>query len=364
MAMVNGSRRFDGLTRHFHAYLRGLDRVGITYATYTCVDPSERWDYPAEGTIVPGYRVPGGGRLEMGINRLLSVFARRLRDVPGDLVHVGDPYLAPLARYRPDVIVNIPDLGKLTTRWYPWPSSLIHNLDLRAVARARGVVCSTDYVRQEVLRRLPIPADAVRVAPLHSLLPPGGPRDSPDPPTEQAPWNLLYVGADRPHKNLPLFLEVLRVAGAKFRGTLVSRLSASTAERIRRLGLGGRMTVLCDVNDLTSVYRDANVLVFPSFLEGFGLPLVEAMGQRLPILASSMTSVPEVVGSAGILLDPTNPADWIAALERLQEPTVYQTLSRASWERSQTFTADRTGAALREAYEAFLNRHASERGAR
>ncbi len=362
VSMVNGSRRFDGHTAHFHAFTRGLDAVGMPYRVYTCVDPSAREEFPLEGELIEGVRVPGGGDLEMAVNRMLPVFARRLRSVPGDLVHVNDAYLARLARYRPDVVVTIADLGKLTTQWYPWPSSFVHNFNLREVARVRGVVCITEHVRQEVIRHLGLPPDRVRIVPHHSSLEPGGPRDAPPPATPSRPWNLLYVATDRPHKNLRCFFDVLRASGDAYRGTLLSRVSSRTARLIAQLGIGDRLTVRPAVDDLRSPYQQADVLIFPSLFEGFGLPVLEAMSQGLPVIASRVTSIPEVVGDAGQLVNPENLKEWLLALRRLSNPSFYRAQSQKAFERASSFSPRRTGEALRAAYEAFLDGDATHQG--
>ncbi len=351
--MVNGSRRFDGHTAHFHAFTRGLRAVGIPFHVYTCVDPSNRADYPLEGEIIQGLRIPGGGNPELAVNRLFPVFARQLRSIPGDLVHVNDVYLAPLARYRTDVVVTIADLAKLTTNWYSWPSAWIHNLNLRQITRARGIVCITEYVRQELMRNLTFPSERIRIVPHHSSLEPGFPRDSPPRPTPASPWNLLYVAADRPHKDLPLFFEILRSAGKAYRGTLLSRITPGTARLIDRMGIADRLTVYQEVEDLRSVYQRADVLVFTSLFEGFGLPVLEAMSQGLPVIASRVTSIPEVVGDAGQLIASRTPAAWLEALYRLADASTYAEQSEMSLERAGSYSARRTGEALRKAYEVF-----------
>jgi glycosyltransferase involved in cell wall biosynthesis len=62
------------------------------------------------------------------------------------------------------------------------------------------------------------------------------------------------------------------------------------------------------------LYADAVALTFPSRFEGFGLPVLEAMGNGCPVIASDTTAIPEVVGDAGVLLDPDDVAGWAAAM--------------------------------------------------
>jgi alpha-1,3-rhamnosyl/mannosyltransferase len=125
---------------------------------------------------------------------------------------------------------------------------------------------------------------------------------------------------------------------------------------VRSMGLASRLTVLRNVPDLTDVYRRAQVLLFPSYYEGFGLPLVEAMSQGVPIIASNRTSVPEVMGDAGPVLPPDDTAAWVAALERLTDPDQYREASRRSYGRGQTFNSDRMRSALLAAYSVVSRR--------
>ncbi len=359
VAMVNGSRRYDGHTAIFRQFLRGLTVAGIEYRAYSCIDPSRREEYPDDGEILEGWRFPGGGSLEVGLNRLARVFPRKLRAAPGDLLHVNDVYLAPLARYRDNVVVTLADLNHLTTRWRPWPYRLLNRISLRSVRKARGIICISEQVRQEVLRHLPCPPERVRVVPLYADLEFGAPRSARAPPTPAAPWTLLYVAADRPHKNVAFFLEILRAAGNAYRGILVSQPTPKTAQRIRDLGLEDRLSVRAKVDDVRAVYREADVLLFPSLFEGFGLPPLEAMSQGLPVIASNVTSIPEVVGDGGILVEPTDLTAWLSALKRLTDPDVYRAQSLAGLARARGFTVERTGAALQASYEHFLRLAAS-----
>jgi O-antigen biosynthesis alpha-1,3-rhamnosyltransferase len=356
VVLVNGSRTFDGHARHFEMYWRALESRGVHPSVVTCVDPSLRREYPDWGSIVEGWKVPGGGSLEMGLNRLFPVFTRQLQRLPGRVLHVNDVYLASAARFRSDVAVTVADLAKAYTSIYPWASSWVHNRNLPCVRKARVLVCHSDFVRGEILARLAVPEERVHIVPLFSLLDPlrGAPRPRPPPPSEGSPWNLLYVATDRPHKNIRLFLDVLARLGPRFRGTLVSRLRAQTVRRIGELGLMPRLTVIDRVPRLEEVYGSAQVLLYPSLYEGFGIPLVEALSQGLPVVASDRTAIPGVVGNGGQILPESDPAPWCEAVERLTDPHEYDTWSARAIDRGREFTMDRTASALLAAYAPLL----------
>src|SRR6185295_12536495 len=92
-----------------------------------------------------------------------------------------------------------------------------------------------------------------------------------------------------------------------------------------------------------ALYRGALALVYPSLYEGFGLPLVEAMASGTPVLASHQASIPEVLGGAGLLLDPGDVSAWREALIRLvHDEALRNDLRARGLARSATFTWQRT----------------------
>lgn len=140
-----------------------------------------------------------------------------------------------------------------------------------------------------------------------------------------APY-LLFVGTVEPRKNLPRLLE----AFAKARSSLDNNLQLMIAggsgwgnvelERLIDLHqLGDHVLVRGYVSDeeLTSIYRDALALVMPSLYEGFGLPILEAMVNGLPVITSNNSSMAEIVGDAALLVDPLDINSIASAIMRL-----------------------------------------------
>jgi glycosyltransferase involved in cell wall biosynthesis len=83
--------------------------------------------------------------------------------------------------------------------------------------------------------------------------------------------------------------------------------------------------------------------VLPSFEEGFGLPILEAMRRDVPVATSSVSSMPEVAGDAALLFDPRDPADIASAIDRLlADPELADTLRRRGHARCDAFTWERT----------------------
>jgi glycosyltransferase involved in cell wall biosynthesis len=161
----------------------------------------------------------------------------------------------------------------------------------------------------------------------------------------------IHVGTLQPRKNLGILVEawdilrgrterppMLLLAGK--RGWLYDSLLQSVQSR----GLSDliKFADYVERDDLPALYSGALALTFPSLYEGFGLPPLEAMSCGTPALASNASSVPEVVGDAGILLDPKDAHAWADAVERImQDGVLRDELSRKGLSRAAQFTWER-----------------------
>jgi glycosyltransferase involved in cell wall biosynthesis len=140
---------------------------------------------------------------------------------------------------------------------------------------------------------------------------------------------LLYVGTDRPHKNLDRL--ILAYAIARTRTKQLPRLEIvgglrdekRVREQIKHAKLNGHVLIRGYVTDeeLETVYRRAVALVFPSLAEGFGFPILEAMCRSLPVVTSNRSACAEVAGEAGLLVDPYDVESIAAGIVRITEDT-------------------------------------------
>ena len=121
---------------------------------------------------------------------------------------------------------------------------------------------------------------------------------------------LLYVGSHKPHKNLPRLLHAYSISGICecVKLVMTGTPSPELKAQIEELRLGTRVDFVgtAENGELARLYRGALGFVFPSLYEGFGLPPLEALACGAPVLTSNVCSLPEVVGDAGILVDPLN----------------------------------------------------------
>jgi len=99
-------------------------------------------------------------------------------------------------------------------------------------------------------------------------------------------------------------------------------------------------------DDLPAAYSMARGLLYPSLYEGFGMPPLEAMACGTPVVASNTTALPEIIADAGILIDPTSPESLLAALGRLNDPTVRGQMIQKGFNRARQFSWEQTAEEL------------------
>ncbi len=221
-----------------------------------------------------------------------------------------------------------------------------------AVLRSsRAIVASSESTRRDLLRFYRIPPDTVQVVPAGydpaRFSPDGHPRGEPF---------ALYVGNVMPHKNLLRLVEAFATVARRRPVRLVIRgwgrrpHVQALHSRIAALGLAPKVdwSPYAPADELTDLYRRARMLLLLSLHEGFGLTALEAMACGTPVVASNAASLPEVVGDAGLLVDPTDVAQIAAAIDRLfADDGLAAELAERGLARARHFSWERTAAALR-----------------
>lgn len=260
---------------------------------------------------------------------------------PLDLVHYLHPAGPPFSPGCP-VVVNLLDAIRWVLPGYrlPYPYDW---LERRAVRRAEMILTLSESARTDIERVLGISRGKIRVTYL------GGPPLDPEPSPKQ-PY-FLFVGGTEKRKNLAAVLEAFEaVEGFELR--VVGQNEASPVHDARREQNGVRWLGFVGERELVELYRHATALVFPSRYEGFGLPVLEAMARRTPVIASDASSIPEVARGAALLIDPDDVEGLAGAMRRIAaEPALRSELVERGVEVLSGFSWDETARATVAAYE-------------
>jgi len=233
-----------------------------------------------------------------------------------------------------------------------------------AARRADHILADSEATRQDLIRLLAVPPE--KVTTVHLAADPAF-RPLPPPQVEATLARyglrrgyLLFVGTLEPRKNLPGLLAAYRILldrGETDAPLVVvgghGWLYEETFARVEELGLADRVLFLHAVPDadLPAIYNGAALLATPSFYEGFGLPPLEAMACGTPVVAAERGSLPEVVGEAGVLIDPEEPEAIAAGMAQvLDEPDLQARLREAGLARAARFTWQETARRTLEVY--------------
>lgn len=306
-----------GIGRYTRELLRSLFELPTDHRFLVFVGEAtarEHADLLGDRAIVLG---GGGDRI---VEEQIAL-PRALRKHRIDLFHNPDftlPFLLPrsipaLVTVHDVAYARLPDSNSLKSKL------LLKSLVPFSIQRARAVITVSRFSRSEIVGLYPISPEKIQVIPngIESrFMPPGmeqieAIRRRYELPSERV---VLYLGGIEPRKNLGRLAEAvakiphatLAIAGGQNRNAeaILQEVQTHLGERLRLLGF-------VPDDDLPALYGAATVFAYPSLYEGFGIPPLEAMACGTPVVTSSVSSLPEAVGDAATLVDPTN-ADAIA----------------------------------------------------
>ena len=291
-----------------------------------------------------------------------------------DLLHV--PHFNVPLFHRGQLVVSILDVIHLTDPAYKHSLAIqlyARPMLLLAARKASHIVTISEYSKRQIVEHLGVPEEKVTTirCGVNGQFSCG---DSADQRAEAArvvhrhlgvaPPYILYVGNLKPHKNVPTLLRAFALLHS--REAVPHRLvilgddrksSRSLNQECARLAISEVTSFVPYVPPelLPKVYAAASVLVMPSRVEGFGLPVLEAMASGTPVVCSRAASLPEVAGDAAIYFELTSPEDLASALERLlSSQDLQNTLREKGLQRAKELTWHRSVQKHVEVYERVL----------
>jgi len=351
-------RSRTGVGEHIHQVARELARSGGDEITLVSSSWKDRLPANISAELprvrLVDRRIPVSA-LNLAWHRLQWPPVEAIAGGEYDVAHSPHPLLLP-SRSAAQVI-TIHDLDFLS---HPERTSAEIHRDYPALVkmhaeRADAIIVVSRFVAGEVQQRLGVPAGRISVSMN------GAPEWATPPAAVDAGGYILFVGTLEPRKNVGGLLKAygrllarmphapkLVIAGRRGEngaGTLHGMDEATLAGHIDYLGY-------VEPDQRESLYKHAQVLVLPSFDEGFGIPALEAMAAGVPVIVANRGALPEVVDDAAVLFTPTDPDALAHALSRLATDDAWA-LERAAagLRRARAYTWDAAARALGRIYD-------------
>jgi len=359
-------------------------RAGIGYYTEHLVDALLQTRAPDDELVLVSNRPPAeelarrwAPHLAVGGARIRAVWlqtdaVRMLADRAVD-VAVFPNYIVPLAAPCPTISV-VHDLAVYRTpELFTWRKRAVTRALLgRSVESAAAVATVSEASRRDIIERLGVAPERVVLLP-GAAHPACGPVSEPAIEAVRAKHGLtrpyvLTVGTIEPRKNLLTLLAAYDEIGKRAKPRLPGSTDVGAAEEIDLVVVGGRgwrdrrlldeleaRTPLGRVHwlgyvpedELIALYGGTRLFVYPSRLEGFGLPVLEAMSCGAPVVASDVAALREVAGDAALLVPPGDVAALAEAMEAvLSQPERAERMRALGRSRAQSFSWTRTAQAL------------------
>ncbi|MBN9388063.1 MAG: glycosyltransferase family 4 protein [Chloroflexi bacterium] len=334
LVSFSGTYRQAGVSKYTELLINNLGEIDSSneYLVYFGNGP-----HPPEFAATPNFRLVRSHfntekpLIRIAWEQFIAPF-RLLWDRPA-LLHCPVNVMPLLALSR--TVITIHDLGfmRFPERYKKAKRLYLHALTALSAKRAKHLITPSEAIRQEVIELLKIPPERVT-----AIAEGVSANFRPFPPEEVEQFRrenglpekfVLYVGTLEPRKNIPALIRAFaqwrsenptEAAGVRLvLGGAKGWFYDEIFRLVEQLGLGEVVDFPGYLReaDLPLWYNSARCFVYPSVYEGFGLPPLEAMACGCPVITSDTSSIPEVVGEAGILVKPDDVAALTTALNRL-----------------------------------------------
>ena len=278
-----------------------------------------------------------------------------------DIVHLPNQNFARFALFiKNPYIVTVHDLIRFSLGFAQETiaEKILLKLDIRGIKRASHIIAVSKHTKNDLIQYLKIPDDRISVIYNgidHSIFKPYNIKMLDKP-------YILYVGSERPRKNLSRLFEAFAKLKGEFPELKLAKVGIpgrtkeyrrETMRKLDSLGLTGDVIFVEYITelDLAYYYSSAALMAYPSLYEGFGFPLLEAMACGCPVVTSNTSSLPEVVGEAGIMVNPYDTDSLAQAMRRvLTDKKLRDDMVRKGLEQAKRFSWEKAAEQTLEVY--------------
>ncbi|MEX2055009.1 MAG: glycosyltransferase family 1 protein, partial [Candidatus Andersenbacteria bacterium] len=287
-----------------------------------------------------------------------------------DIIHATNQTLSFIIDERRPSVVTVHDIIELIDP-QNWAGGIAARWLYRGITQASHIIAVSQYTAHELITKLAVPQAKITVVPNgvspHFYLIENFQQSVAYHTLQQelkisGQKIILYVGSEHPRKNVPAALAAFAKVHAKNPHTIFLKVGEAglragrqtTLETIDHLSIQGHVRLLGTVSPerLNELYNLADVFIYPSLHEGFGLPVLEAMAAGTPVVTSSATSLPEVVGSAALISDPRD-IEMLTTylLQVLENEAVATQMKHNGLEQAKQFSWARAAQAVSHVYD-------------
>jgi glycosyltransferase involved in cell wall biosynthesis len=354
-----------GISRYFSSIAEQLYLQGEEVGVFAPLHRNQYLDSLPK-SVVHGFRVrryfPKTGQIMLWPNRIV---AKKLVEMwQPDIVHetyYSKTSCAPIGAFK---VLTVYDM--IHEKYPQWGSRWDQSASLKRMAldRADHVICISENTKKDLLDLYNLDQQKVSVVHLGVSNPSYRSGECLSRGVEARPY-LLYVGARPGHKNFLGLLkayassyrlrrdfDLVAFGGGEFTHTELQELAMLELDpnQVRQLSGGDEL--------LAQLYGRASAFIYPSLYEGFGLPPLEAMGYRCPVICSNTSSMPEVIGDAGEYFNPEVTYDMSDAIERVVYfPSRAEELVRKGQQRQANFSWERCAGQTLKIYSKLAAQH-------
>lgn len=353
IGLINDYPPFTGIGNYafslFSEYKKMSKNVEMLYLQYE--ETSESFDEHMTLLETP-FKLPI-------LNRTLNGYYYFPRKIPErfDLYHVSNHYLGNIAKYRKPCIISCMDIVELIFKEeYPFGLRFFLERIVKQFDEAEKIIAISKQTKKDLVERYGISEDKIQVIYLACDNKKFLPRDKISvrkklglPTTHKI---ILHVGSEGQKKNIPVLMEAFYNLQKKFTDSILIRIgekSRDTEKLIKKFKIGDKVKYYANLpsENIALFYNAADLFVFPSIYEGFGLPALESMASGTPLITSNAGPLPEVVGRSKYMIDPldveglTNNILEVLSSEKISNKLIEKGLKRCklfSWIKTATET--------------------------
>lgn len=349
--IINDQHLFSGIFTHSLKLQQNLISHGYKSEFFQFLISETDGRLLENATVKKGFLFGAGNNSEfihqtkLALNFISGRNWRSFKRVEGRNFILSGPTLMNLSKYLENTIVIGHDLYFMEKVGNPVLRTYMKRM-YKLYKSQKIILANSDFTKNDFIKRLGI--DEHRILTVYpsfdtDLFHPGMSDIRSKLNLDENDRIVLSVSGDNPNKNVESVLRLMARLPSNYKLIRVGP-TITTAKTVENLSLSSRIYHMKGIDEqiLADLYRGADLFIFPSLYEGFGIPLVEAMASGTPVLTSNRTCLPEVVGEAGIVCDPFDIKAMEEAILRLEkEDSFKKELIKKGLERSAHFNKEK-----------------------